>query len=308
MTLKNLFHKIKPYLIVPSPWDSVIVFFLNILISIPSFLYLHQNIIEFHWKFNLDRILMFIFLILVLQIIFYYVRKILVVGIFIYLIFLVYGTVFGTYTFERVYKDYNYMLYYMVNDAYPESVIISKLYVFPNKNKIKEAIEFQHPKVRNFALYATTLHFKDVKITSENRKIIHAFAVFKEIQSRWNYVHDPVGNEYYARASESLIHFSGDCDDHAIFVAACLRAVGCTPRLIHTKGHIYPELLIGGNKELEMINYIIREQLFNKQASQKSLHYHIDEDNRMWINMDYTAKYPGGPFFNEEVLGALTLE
>ena len=60
MILKNLFLKIKPFLIVPSPWDSVIVFFLNILISVPSFLYLHQNLKEFHWKFHLDRFLIFI--------------------------------------------------------------------------------------------------------------------------------------------------------------------------------------------------------------------------------------------------------
>jgi hypothetical protein len=26
------------------------------------------------------------------------------------------------------------------------------------------------------------------------------------------------------------------------------------------------------------------------------------------LNMDYTAKYPGGPFMHEEILGALTLE
>jgi hypothetical protein len=29
----------------------------------------------------------------------------------------------------------------------------------------------------------------------------------------------------------------------------------------------------------------------------KQLHYHIDERNQIWLNLDYTAKYPGGPFY-----------
>lgn len=308
MTVKQIFNAVKPYLIVPSPWDVMIVFVLNILIAIPLFLFLHQNLVDLNWAYHFDRILIFIVIILFLQLLFHYIRKILVVGVFIYIIFLVYGTVFGTYSFERVYKDYNYMLYSMVNEAYPQSIIVSKLYVFPNKKMITEAIEYSNPKVRNFALYATTIHFKTIKITKDNRKMIHAFAVFKEIQSRWNYVNDPVGKEYYARASESLLHFSGDCDDHAVLMAACLRAVGCTPRLIHTKGHIYPELLIGSYKELEMVNYLIREELFQNEVAQKSIHYHIDEEQNIWLNMDYTAKFPGGPFLSEEILGALTLD
>jgi hypothetical protein len=39
---------------------------------------------------------------------------------------------------------------------------------------------------------------------------------------------------------ESFI-FSGDFD-HSILMAASVRAIGGTPRLIHTKGHIYPEI------------------------------------------------------------------
>jgi hypothetical protein len=31
------------------------------------------------------------------------------------------------------------------------------------------------------------------------------------------------------------------------------------------------------------------------------------ERGQVWLNLDYTAKYPGGPFMSEEILGALTL-
>jgi hypothetical protein len=46
---------------------------------------------------------------------------------------------------------------------------------------------------------------------------------------------------------------------------------------------------------------------FVKEITGKQPHYHIDERNQIWLNLDYTAKYPGGPFcMSEEILGALT--
>ena len=90
-------------------------------------------------------------------------------------------------------------------------------------------------------------------------------------------------------------------------MAAAIRSIGGTPRLIHTKGHIYPEILIGSMIDLEKINYLIKNVLFVKESSGKKLHYHIDERGQVWLNLDYTAKYPGGPFMFEEILGALTL-
>jgi hypothetical protein len=47
--------------------------------------------------------------------------------------------------------------------------------------------------------------------------------------------------------------------------------------------------------------------LFVNESYKKQLHYHIDERGQVWLNLDYTAEYPGGPFMSEEILGALTL-
>lgn len=90
-------------------------------------------------------------------------------------------------------------------------------------------------------------------------------------------------------------------------MAACIRSIGGTPRLIHTDGHIYPEILIGNRKDLETINYLIKKVLFPKTSESRPINYHIDERGNIWLNLDYTAKYPGGPFMHEEILGALTL-
>jgi hypothetical protein len=199
-------------------------------------------------------------------------------------------------------------MYTMSDNPFPQDIIIAKLLPFPNKSKIINAIEYQNPKIRNFAIMATSKYFKDVRGYSDYRTIIQCFAVFKEINRRWNYVSDPKEGDYIATASESLLYFSGDCDDHSILMAASVKAIGGTPRLIHTKGHIYPEILIGSNIDLEKVNYLIKNVLFVNESNEKQLHYHIDERGQVWLNLDYTATYPGGPFLSEEILGALTLD
>jgi hypothetical protein len=234
-------------------------------------------------------------------------RRITLISIFLYLIALIYGTLFGSYGFQKVYEDYQSMLYTMSYNPYPQDIIIDRLLPFPNKSKVTNAIDYTNPKVRNFSLMAVNKHFKDIKGYNDYFTIIQCFSVFKEINRNWNYVSDPKGREYIASASESVKYLSGDCDDHSILMAACIRSIGGIPRLIHTDGHIYPEILIGNKVDLETINYLVKKVLFPEESKGKSLHYHIDERGNIWLNLDYTAKYPGGPFMNEEILSALTL-
>ena len=285
----------------------IIIFVLNILLTIPLFIIAHQNLIDLNWIGHLDRIFIFIVILTVIQLILRVFRRITLISIGIYLIILFLGTVFGGYGFKSVFDDYKYMMYFMAENNNPQDIIISKLLPFPNKSKVEKAIEFENPRVRNFAIMSANKHFKGLKGYGDYSTLIQCFAVFKEINSRWNYVSDPKGKDYIASASESLNYLSGDCDDHSILMAACVKSIGGTPRLIHTDGHIYPEILIGSRKDFEEVNFIIQEVLFKDEVNNQSLHYHIDEYNQIWLNLDYTAKYPGGPFLKEVILGALTL-
>lgn len=286
----------------------IIIFILNILITIPIFIIVHHNIIELDWAHNVDRIILFILILVAIQLILRAMRRITLISVILYLLFLFFGTVFGDYSFKSVFEDYRSMMYTMNDDPYPQDIIISKLLPFPNKSKILNAVEYQNPKVRNFAIMAINKHFKNVKGYYDYFTVIQSFAIFKEINGRWNYVSDPKGHDYIAKATESLQYLSGDCDDHSIFMVSCIKSIGGTTRLIHTKGHIYPELLIGNKKDLEHINYAIKKVLFPIESKGKPINYHIDERGNIWLNLDYTAKYPGGPFMNEEILGALTLD
>jgi hypothetical protein len=293
---------------VKKPWDDVIIFILNILIAIPVFIIAHQNLVNPNWFFNIDRIALFLLIIVLIQLILRFLRTIILICMLLYVMVLFYGSTIGNYGFNSVFEDYNSMMYSMSDNPYPQDIIIAKLLPFPNKSKIINAIEYQNPKIRNFAVMATSKHFKNIKGYSDYRTIIQCFAVFKEINNRWNYVNDPKNDDYIASASESLNYFAGDCDDHSILIAASVKAIGGTPRLIHTKGHIYPEILIGSLKDLEKVNFLIKNVLFVNESHGKQLHYHVDERGQIWMNLDYTATYPGGPFLSEEILGALTLD
>lgn len=298
--------RIKEKLRVAKPWDMVIIFALNILIAIPIFIIIHQNIIDPDWYFQLDRILLFILILVIIQLILRMMRTIILLCLGLYFIALVIGTFSGKYGFNSVFEDYRYMVYSMKDNPNPQDIIISRLLPFPNKSKIIDAIEYENPRVRDFAIMATTKEFKAVRGYSNYRTIIQCFAIFKEINTRWNYVNDPKGRDYIAKATESLRYLSGDCDDHSILMAACIKSIGGTPRLIHTGGHIYPEILIGGKADLETINFLIKKVLFVEESAEKKIHYHIDERGQIWLNLDYTATYPGGPFMSEEILGALS--
>ncbi|MBC7607384.1 MAG: transglutaminase [Burkholderiales bacterium] len=304
---KYSLSEIKKSLQVKKPWDNVIIFILNILIAIPVFIIIHQNLIDPNWYFQIDRILLFILIVALIQLALRLLRTIIIVCIALYIVALVIGSISGNYGFSSVFEDYNYMVYSMRESPNPQDLILSKLLPFPNKSKILNAIEYENPKIRDFALMATLKDFKNVHGYSDYRNTIQCFAVFKEINSRWNYVSDPKGRDYIAKATESLRYFSGDCDDHSILMASAIKAIGGTPRLIHTGGHIYPEMLIGTKSSLESINYLIKKVLFVGESKGQKIHYHIDERGQIWLNLDYTATFPGGPFMSEEILGALTI-
>lgn len=300
--------ELKEKLSLPKPWDNFVIFILNILIAIPIFLIAHQNFIDLDWPIHLDRIVIFIVIVAGIQLLLQLVKTILILIIFMYLVVLFIGTVIGNYGFVRVFEDYRYMIYSMSENPNPQDLIIAKLLPFPNKSKIIDAVDFSNSKVRNFALSATRKNFNPTHQKGNKRLMIQCFAVFKEINSKWNYVNDPKGREYIAFASESLQHFSGDCDDHAILMAACINVIGGTPRIIHTGGHLYPEMLIGDKNDLESAIYFIKEEFFAIESKNQQIHYHIDERGQIWLNLDYTATYPGGKFMSEEILGALTFQ
>lgn len=314
--MRNFLKKVYNYLIqfqIKRPWDLIIIFCISFLITIPVFIVVHQNIPHQEIPYYLDSILLFLVILILIFFLLKQIRKITLIVVFFYFLLVVFGTFFGNYGFKEIASDYNSIIFSLKESPYPQDIIINKLLPFPNKKEVLNAIDYKNPKVRNFAIMAANKYFKKLKpedrvLQKDYYTLIQCFAVFKEINSRWNYINDPKNEEYIASASESVQYLSGDCDDHSILMAACVRAIGGTPRLIHTDGHMYPEIMIGSKSDLEKINYLIKTSLFSKETKGKSINYHIDQRGIIWLNLDYTAHYPGGPFLHEVILGELVLE
>ncbi len=289
-------------------WSITLVFLLSFLISIPVFVFFRKNVFDLNWEIPIDKITLFFGILFAFWFIIYNLKKYLIYSFTIYFIVFIIASLEGNYSFFKVIDSYRIIVYNADDNYEREAIKPNTLLPFPNKKRVEESVDYLNPKVRNFALYCVNKHFKkEAKLQPENRKFIQYFAVFTEINSRWNYVNDPKTDEYFANASESLTYFSGDCDDHAILMAATIKSIGGTMRLIHTGKHMYPELYVGKAKDLEQVVYIIKNELFKQITKGKVLFIHRDEDDKIWLNMDYTAHYPGGPFLGEEILGILKL-
>ncbi len=133
--------------------------------------------------------------------------------------------------------------------------------------------------------------------------------VYSELYKNWKYVNDPRGREYVAKASTTIkAGLKGDCDDFAILMATMIESIGGETRVVgaynyEIGGHAYTEVNIGDPEEipthLEAVNKHYSKffgKLFGR-TKVDSLNYRVDEDGNVWLNLDWTSKYPGGKYF-----------
>lgn len=307
-SLKSKFDTFSIWLISNKFKENSCISVLAFLWSVPVFIFFRKNIFYFDAKIPYDKILIFLGLFLLFGFLLKYFKKKLAYAISIYFIVFATVSIQGNYNFFQIINAYE-VIFYSDQIQHEEAALEEKtLKPFPNKERVYESVDFLNSKVRNFALFAVNKHFTKTPNYAIHRKFIQYFAVFKEINGRWNYVNDPKGQEYFASGSESLLYFSGDCDDHAILMCAAIKSIGGSMRLIHTGRHMYPELLIGSEKEFELATYLISTELFSNESKGKTIYFHRDENGKIWLNLDYTARYPGGPFLGEEVLSILDLQ
>ena len=95
----------------------------------------------------------------------------------------------------------------------------------------------------------------------------------------------------------------GDCDDHTILMVSALKAIGVHARMVLTEGHLYPELLCGDEKNFEKVNTAIMS-LFSREVK-GNIYYH-EENGQFWLNLDYSARHPGGPYVSDKAFAIIT--
>jgi hypothetical protein len=87
-------------------------------------------------------------------------------------------------------------------------------------------------------------------------------------------------------------------------MASCLQAIGARCRIVLIQGHAYPELYCGNKEDFEALKQAI-VTLFPRPAV-REIYYHEMKGN-YWINLDYTARHPGGPYMNDKVYALIEL-
>lgn len=300
---------------IPNTYSVILVGLIAAFLTIPVFIFLYKYIPAIELELSntiirLDHIILFFILFFIL----YYLLKKLRVLVLIIVItggIVLAGTNFmEIYTLKNLYHDYSAFLYDLSKNTI-EKKFFDREIKFLKEDKLRAAIDYSNPMVRNYAVNIANKHFSDTRSLSPSLKWVHYFSIFKEVNSKWNYVFDPQNEDYYSKANETILQldfdntFKGDCDDHAILMAACIRAVGGEVRLIKTKvklkdgrtvGHLYPEVKFGKIKDLETVVYLIKTIYFEKETSSKSINYHQDKEGFIWLNFDYNASYPGNQY------------
>jgi len=289
----------------------VIVYLVAVLLALPLFIILYpfvpQLVLPIGEGIRVDHLITFGAVLLAFIVL---VRKfqVVVYGTLIAgMVALTITSLIGRYGFGDLYKDYAGWLATLREAAVNAPLAAKKLAPFHDAEKLKALVADPNGTVRKGAVRMATANFTEVKAGPTEFTLIQALSIFKEINSRWHYVSDVKGGEYFATPAESIDLMAGDCDDHALLMAACIKAIGGEVRLVRTEGHVYPELLIGDEKQLERAGYLIRKELFTKEVGDAPLYHHTDADGQHWINLDYTRPYPGGELMNERIVGILEI-
>lgn len=288
---------------------AVIVYLVAVLLTLPLFIIVYPFVPEFSLPIGdgvrVDHFLTFGLILLSFIVL---VRKFQVVvygALMLGLVVLTFTSLSGRFGFGDMYRSYAELLASLRDTAPTAPLAARKLAPFHDADRLKELLTDSDGSVRREAVRMATANFTEVKVGAEEFTMVQAFSIFKEINSRWRYVSDVKDGEYFATPAESLELMAGDCDDHALLMAACINAIGGQVRLVRTEGHVYPELLIGSEAQLERAGYLIRKQLFATEVGNAPLYHHTDADGRHWINLDYTRNYPGGELMNERIVGIL---
>ncbi|HLO81846.1 MAG TPA: transglutaminase domain-containing protein [Chitinophagaceae bacterium] len=161
---------------------------------------------------------------------------------------------------------------------------------------MKAQMNFKDSTVRNFAVKYSTAYFEDEY--KNYGPTVRYLSLFKHINHNFKYVQDPLKKEYYATPMETIENgMAGDCDDHTILMISALNCIGAKTRMVLTEDHVYPELYCGDKKSFLRLQSAIID-LF-PQENFSGLYYR-EENGEYWINLDYSAHHPGGPYVNNK--------
>jgi hypothetical protein len=160
----------------------------------------------------------------------------------------------------------------------------------------KSASDYENPITRKYAL----------NLASKNAgsfNLRQVFTIYDDLINKWQYVNDPKSNELIANASFSIeTGFKGDCDDYAVLMSSLIQAIGGKTRIVNgfnkKSSHAYTEIFIGDLEKKQEASYLLHKRYGRNYPNGLVIHYSKDQNGHFWLNLDWNAKYPGGPYFS----------
>jgi hypothetical protein len=156
-----------------------------------------------------------------------------------------------------------------------------------------QAVDYLDPYTRNFFL--SLIRRKH----SGSYNIAQICDIWDYCYSQWTYVSDPDQYEYIAPASESIANgLHGDCEDFAVLIAAGIKAIGGTSLILvqrqGNEGHAFAQVYVESEEYLdETVIPYLRARYGN---TIDYVWYSTSPKYGVWLNLEYTAAWPGGPF------------
>jgi len=228
-------------------------------------------------------------------------RFLLIPAVALLLLVLLYNQLTNGYGFDHIMRDYRSMVssnWGRKEQKETDLIITSGFLDGPltrTVKALKSKVDAKDSVVRNFAVQHALDYFDSYQ--TKYGPVVRYLSLFKYINTNFKYVSDTERDEYFATARETILNgMGGDCDDHTLLMVSCMKAIGGHCRMVLTEGHLYPELYCGDKKAFEKMQQAITF-LFADQSID-NIYYH-EQDGQYWINLDYTARYPGGPYMSE---------
>ncbi|QJB36260.1 transglutaminase domain-containing protein [Chitinophaga oryzae] len=260
--------------------------------------------------FHLDLAVSFLISLLVVYALRWFFRPLIIPAFLLVCSILLFNKYRDDYTFTNVLNDYKGMV--QGNWGTKDSKQLDILSLYPRRVEsyrdktvrgIREKVNYQDSVVRNFSVKHSLDYYDEYFY--KFGKITRFLSLFRYINGNFKYVLDSRRDEYFATPQETILNgLGGDCDDHSILMTSCLQSIGARCRIVLIKGHAYPELYCGDKEDFEIMKQAIIT-LFPKPVI-KELYYH-ELKGEYWINLDYTARHPGGPYMNDKVYGLIEL-
>lgn len=122
---------------------------------------------------------------------------------------------------------------------------------------------------------------------------------FDFLINNWKQLDDPTLEELVCEAGAVWSNPSGDCDDFAVAISAGVSSISGVTRVTFAydaqqTGHAYAEVCLGRIDPKPMVAYLVARYSL---TDADSIHTRTDSGGYVYLNLDWTATHPGGPYF-----------